>query len=331
MMKKITSKRNALTALSMAVLLPMGAHAANILWDDGGTGSDWSTAENWDGDVAPGSSDFAEIANGNTAYAVGTASFTGGSSDVAGLGVGINGSANGTLTVSGGTLNVGSSGFNVGANNSATGVVNVSGGTINLSQTNNFLGDGTSGTINLTSGTFTAGTRSNFFMANGGGVANFNISGGTLSNMRLLSNVGGTANIAISGSGASIGFENIYTGNGTTALSFVTDAAGVSLLGANTLEFDGNGTQSLVIDVSAYDVSNGTTLSLLNSSWVQFEASDFESMTVIGGTGDFEINDFNGTFGSSLSLTNISVAVPEPATAGLLGLGGLALLIRRRK
>ena len=45
---------------------------------------------------------------------------------------------------------------------------------------------------------------------------------------------------------------------------------------------------------------------------------------------DFEVANTDGATWHLYAMTN-EVAVPEPSTTALLGLGGLALILRRRK
>lgn len=49
------------TCLAFLACLPTIATAANILWDGGGSNNNFSTAENWDGDVVPGINDYASF------------------------------------------------------------------------------------------------------------------------------------------------------------------------------------------------------------------------------------------------------------------------------
>lgn len=77
------------------------------------------------------------------------------------------------------------------------------------------------------------------------------------------------------------------------------------------VSFTGNGTAVLDIDLSGYAVS---------------DAADYEYLML-----GFAVNVSNGANASTISNVNLSVAVPEPSSAALLGLGGLALILRRRR
>lgn len=324
------------TLLFLSILLGSfnSTTIGQIQWDNGGTGSDWSTPENWVGDVLPGATDVAEIGNGNTGFPTATADYTTGATTVNGLSVGVNGSANGTLNVTGGTLTVNNTnGFNVGSNNSSNGTVNINGGTLEIQQANNFIGNSStgSGVVNLNSGTLrnASGSWTNFWMGNGGGTAALNISGGNLNNIRMTLNSGGTGttSISVAGDAASIDFEN-WTFAGTTNINLTAGSTGISLLDINF--WSGDGTENLTIDISGYDTSNGTSLTLIDNQFATFDASRFDSIVLTGGTGDLNYTaDGSGTI---LTLDNI-VIVPEPSVYALFG-GCLALgaaLLRRNR
>lgn len=284
----------------------------------------WSTAANWDGDVLPGATDIAEIGNGNTGLATATADYSAGSTTVNGLSVGINGNASGTINLTGGTITVNNTGgLQVGSNNNSNGTVNINGGTLEIQQANNFIGNASTGkgVINLNSGTLrnASGNFTNFWMGNGGGNAEFNIRGGNLSGIRMTLNGGGTGttDISVFGDTATIDFEN-WTFAGTTNIKLNASATGISLLDVN--HWGGDGTENLIIDISGYDTSNGTSLTLIDNQFATFDASRFDSITLTGGTGDFTYT----ADGSGTKLTLDNIVVPEQATYALLA-GCLAL------
>ena len=89
-----------------------------------------------------------------------------------------------------------------------------------------------------------------------------------------------------------------------TALDFTSFSAGESF------DFDG-------VSITNGDLSNGTT-----------DTYDFGSPHIISANTDFTLQATAGTIG----IENITLTVvPEPSTAALLGLGGIALILRRRK
>ena len=71
-MRKISHLITIFFVLSLAG----GAFAATITWDGGGTGDDWTTADNWDGNAVPASSDIVNI-TGSAAVEVTTTTLPG--------------------------------------------------------------------------------------------------------------------------------------------------------------------------------------------------------------------------------------------------------------
>ena len=250
-----------------------------------------------------------------------------GTSSINSLKVGAGANGNGTLDVRGGTLNVANGGLFVASQNDSVGTININGGDMTVATANNFIGDSTTGgaEINLSSGSLTAnGSFTSFWMGNGGANADLNISGGTLTGIRML--MYGSSDVSVTGNDATIDFENWTFNNGsTTTIDLTAKAAGISLLDINYWA-DNGGTQNLIVDISGYDTANGTSLDLIDNQYATFDASLFESIQIVGGTGDFAYTADG--FGTILSLDNI--VVPEPATIGLLGIGTLVTMLVRR-
>ena len=139
-----------------------------------------------------------------------------------------------------------------------------------------------------------------------------------------------TSNINVIGDAAFIDFEN-WTLGGTTNINLAANSTGISLLDVNF--WSGDGTENLTVDLSAYTdgFSGGTalgSLDLIENQFATFDASRWDSVSLVGAYGDFVYTDT--TFGTILSIENIS-AIPEPSSTALLGLGGLALALRRRR
>ncbi len=252
-------------------------------------------------------------------------------SNINSLNVGRNTNGDGTLDVSGGTLNVANGGLFVGNYNNAVGVLNVNGGDMTVAQANNFIGDNTTGggEINLSSGSLTFSGQGSIWMGNSAGIADIKISGGEWSGGKLLMNLGGTSGLSVTGDDAtSIWFNDSSIGSGINTFNLTADASGITLIDFNAVSFAEAGTQILNIDISAYDtVANDDSLTLIDSQWSTFAASDFDTINIIGGTGD--VNVTADGFGSVMTIDNI-VPVPEPATIGLLGIGTLLTLLVRR-
>ena len=109
------------------------------------------------------------------------------------------------------------------------------------------------------------------------------------------------------------------------------NSTGISLLDVNF--WSGDGTENLTVDLSAYTdgFSGGTalgSLDLIENQFATFDASRWDSVSLVGAYGDFVYT--NTTFGTMLSIENV-IAIPEPSSTALLGLGGLALALRRRR
>lgn len=59
-----------LYTLALISFVALQTLSSAIVWDGGGTGDDWSTPENWDGDILPGSGDVAEVGTGGVSINV---------------------------------------------------------------------------------------------------------------------------------------------------------------------------------------------------------------------------------------------------------------------
>lgn len=332
-----TLKVLALTALAA---FHTTAQADVVVWQ-GGTDTNFDTGNNWQHRPSNGDPNFRDVPYADSSVRIGdyhtpsNQPILSSATDyvVTGLDVGFGSNGYGTLAINNGSIEVTNS-FNIGQFNNASGEVNVSGGDLKLAKVNHFIGGSSgTGTLNLSSGslTGTTGSQVRFYMGSAaGGTGNLNITGGTINDgsVRMMMNQGGTANVSLTGSTASASFENWYLGNGTSNINLSADAGGISLLNIGWWS-DAGGTQNLVVDISNYDTSNGTTLSLIDVQWATFDSTIWESVQLTGGTGDFTYTaDGSGTV---LSLQNISV-VPEPSTyaliAGVLGL--VSVLLRRR-
>ena len=163
-------------------------------------------------------------------------------------------------------------------------------------------------TIDVSNGSFIAQGLDNFFLGNSSGDSNvFTVTGGSVlfdSNLgigrdestgNLLTISGGTVNIT-----GTLSFD--VPGN----VNDLDDAAD------GTLDFTAGSTGSLTVtglDAAAYEAF--------------YDAGDL----TFAGANTETFSDVFQVSGNTLSL----VAVPEPSSTALLGLGGLALILRRRK
>jgi hypothetical protein len=103
----------------------------------------------------------------------------------------------------------------------------------------------------------------------------------------------------------------------STGLVDLTDSFDTSFVGYNNIQLSGvasNGSDTGTV--------NGDSIA---ASASQIPLSNVQTIDVVRTGGKFNVNDVNGSF------TISTVAVPEPSSTALLGLGGLALILRRRK
>lgn len=165
----------------------------------------------------------------------------------------------------------------------------------------------------------------------------------------------------LGGSGSTTGAVTIGNGTGTADAAIAagnsagtfTTTAGLSFLSDGVFSFELDGTSAaadklvaggvsinssalfsfnLLGDLSGLSV--GQTFTIIDNTAVGNIAGTFSNLTA-GGTFDsgagvtFTVSGGSGVYGNDLVLTVASV-IPEPGTAGLLAMGGLFLLGRRR-
>lgn len=148
-------------------------------------------------------------------------------------------------------------------------------------------------------------------------------SGSTLDVQTIAQDGGGIANIVINdGATFNVGQHGFLAPNQTW--QFNASETGVSTVTlANNLFTDNGGTAALVVDLTGYNVANGSTLTLFDAGSIS--GAGFSSFTVLGAgySADLTLDTVNG----DVKLTNV---IPEPATLGLIcGSGVLVLFIRR--
>lgn len=267
-------------------------------------------------------------------------------------------SNNTTFNLSGGTVNVGDL-FLMGSGGAATGVVtNHSGGTLNVRTggglgnfvvadagdpvaTYNLSGDGV---INANGTMGIIGRQGTGSMYQSGGIANFagpldianaqgtganptglyEISGGTLNAGGLSVGVSGDGTFTVIGGDGVISIDgdvNVFNGDSTDAgtLEFVLeDGEGVSQIFATGDVTFAAGSE-LVIDLGNVDLG-AMQIDLLTASNIIDEG------LVLSAPSGITLDIISGGNGQILRAT----LVPEPMSLGLLGLGGLALLRKRR-
>jgi hypothetical protein len=230
--------------------------------------------------------------------------------------------------------------------NAAT--LTVDGTTNNFSSTTDYtqvtVTDG--GTLNLTGGalTLTRTSPSNNhekFFVNSGSTLNF-VGGTHTINERIATYGATTSTIRITGSEATINVHQQSTF--TATMDFVFDANGISTFDSDSRL--GFSSSTIDIDVSAYTGGDATFVlvdtDLFNGSYAS-NGGGFGTINTITNTavnswgGGYDVTYdqslFDGAPGDGFTgqITLTLTAVPEPSSTALLGLGGLAMMLRRKR
>ena len=255
---KIASHQKTLGALALFTVLPMAAQAASLVWDNGGTGSGFHTADNWNPNQSPSSGNDSIDFTTSTDNVIVTTEFTIGNGQ--------------TMSTDAGTvLRIGN------------------GGNLTLS----------------TGGTFDFATGGNGIFAESG-----------VTNQRFTIEAGATARA-----------YRFFNSAGWTT-EFVANSAGVTTFEITNLLYVRPGI--LEVDLTQYDISNGDTLVLFDYANLNTNEGVFSSVILSPGwTADIDFAYDQGGGDLGIALTNI--VIPEPSSTALLGLGGLALALRRRR
>lgn len=153
---------------------------------------------------------------------------------------------------------------------------------------------------------------------NGG--ATWNISGGSITGRYIIAN--GATNI-INISGGSL----VLTDHPSTQHMGVANGGNLNISGSAVL--DGTFATAVVQTGGNIDIATGWT-----GSWT-YNGNDLATWETLFTSGNITSGGATidaGTFNSNYAVTgNTLTAIPEPSSTALLGLGTLALLLRRRK
>jgi len=318
-------KRKSLLVLSLVLVLGLSgsAFAYNDVYWDGSESSTWTDGNNWDTGSVPGLDDYALIGDptvtqpvivsgqavtagrvvvGMTEHGSTLDVMTGGSitSDTVNFTVG-RGGGGGTLNISGGDV-IANAGFLMGNfQTTTTGVVNMTGGTLTVHSGSTdpkkwylrmlTIGDGGLSTFNMDGGAVTVDEDMWFaYHRSGGNPGYLNMTDGTI-------DVGGTIMLSKS---ASVSSAIQLDGGVITASDLVMTANGSMDLTDGRMILDGDDT----VAVWGYvDAGLITGYGIADNVLVGYDSRNDKT---------------------------IVVAIPEPATMVLLGLGGLLSLRRRR-
>lgn len=109
---------------------------------------------------------------------------------------------------------------------------------------------------------------------------------------------------------------------------FVVNNVSVDIDGTSSATFGGGGNP---VNIATINLTDGSVLSFLNETPAAFLGEHLSKITVDGAPavdgGNINVAAFNGASGSQITV----IGIPEPSSSLLMALGGVALLVRRRK
>jgi hypothetical protein len=298
-----SNMKKSMIVSSFATILALGASSAATTFT-GANGTDFNDAGNWDNGL-PSSGSVGTIDGGHVA------DMNSNSGADLELIVGANASA-GTLNLTSGTLDVGGKDIKVGVGANSTGTVTVANGS----------------TLRV------AGGGADLFIGDSAGGQGFVTiaSGGTLDANKALEIINGNLTLQTGASIPDLKDEFVVDNNGTIA--FQTDGSSISTIYGGSLAVELGSTSTL-------DMQLGGTYSVGDSWTILTDVSGFSGVNGGDGTGVFGTvydstdagNIFSVDYGTTTpgAVVVTLTAVPEPTSAALLGLGGLTLILRRRK
>ena len=295
------------------------AHAADVLWDGGGTDDYWTTPENWVGDVLPNTTaDYGMIDDPLASQPLIEDGVVASAYRV------VVGQENGpcTLTVTGGSITSLGLAFTIGRRSTAGigGILDISGGAVTGEE--GVLaanGGGSNGTINMSGGTLTVrgttpSTYHQNFVIGDHGLGTLNMSDGLITaedNMYLAYSLDGTGVVNMTGGTINVGDTIYLSGNASADSEFHLDGGVVTAAGL------------VMTSLGSLDLTEGEMRLAGDDSSIVLGYINSGLITGYGDSDNVRFN-FDGT-------DTIITAVPEPVTIVLLGLGGLLSLRRRRQ
>ena len=314
--------------IAVCLLLLQGmAMAVTTEWANPAPG-DWATASNWATGNVPTSLDDTRI------RPPGSSSFVQVTLDSAGAagrllldnGTGLTVAANGILTVG----NVGRTQLG-NATTSLGSTITIDGGQMSVAS-EVIIGERGSGMLTVNSGTFSVGGAWLIPGYVAGGYGHITVNGGAL-------NTAGHIYTGLNGSGdLTVGGGNVYVGgtlivaNSAASVSTIAINGGVTSVGG--LDFGRAGTQTLDLNGGQLITRGGFAAGVNNTFYIGSGELVFG-----GGQSLYDIQNLvagaNWVFDDTASVferegTVVVTSIPEPATIGLLGLFGGALIAIRR-
>jgi len=239
----------------------------------------------------------------------------------------------GILNINGGTLDAWGPGKKlfIGSAENGHGTVNLQDGTLKYSGQRVELGvaSGATGIINQTGGEFwLAGGADMYMGVASGSTVSYTISGGSIMNESGWFSVNRGSIFTVNGSGATdIELNDLNIENAST-FAINLDAGGSTLV-KGTAGVDFLAGQSTVLELDTIAGFNGVNGDAYDLFWAPTGLIATNDMTFanLSGTTDFDLSIVSdGGSGEFLRAT----VIPEPATLGLIGFVGVALVAARR-
>lgn len=188
--------------------------------------------------------------------------------------------------------------------------------------------------LNLNGGALSfADGNANTSPLNIGNDAVLNITGGD-HNLYGRVDIFGEGTIRVTGDAATIDLRQLVKSGGPNTFEFIFDSTGVSSL--DYYSYFGAADQILYVDGSAYFdaytgpyVPGGTQFKLIETGNL---SAQFQTANVtIAGLGEEGNTGYGYILTQDANDVYLTVFVPEPSSAALLGLGGVALMLRRKR